>query len=138
MPSGWVTNSPHLNLAQDPAAPFDVITADGTPTGRVKPRADGHRGGHGHRAVHVWGPGMAARGAPGRTVQRPWPGTATWPTRFGATGGGHSRAGGTLAETLRGVEEEIGIAPDPRALRPLGVRVCANEAQPGIVDREIQ
>jgi 8-oxo-dGTP pyrophosphatase MutT (NUDIX family) len=52
--------------------------------------------------------------------------------------GGHYRAGETLAETLREVEEEIGVVPDLKELRPLGVRVCANEAQPGIVDREIQ
>jgi hypothetical protein len=39
---------------------------------------------------------------------------------------------------LREIEEEIGIVPDPRKLRPLGIRVCANEAQPGIIDREIQ
>jgi hypothetical protein len=43
-----------------------------------------------------------------------------------------------LVETLREIEEEIGVAPDLKDLRPLGVRVCANEAQPGIVDREIQ
>ena len=44
-----------------------------------------------------------------------------------------------LEEALfREVEEEIGIIPDPRDLRLLGIRVCANEAQPGIVDREIQ
>jgi hypothetical protein len=43
-----------------------------------------------------------------------------------------------LADTLREVEEEIGIIPDAQHLRPLGVRICANEAQPGIIDREIQ
>ena len=43
-----------------------------------------------------------------------------------------------MAETVREVEEEIGIIADLKDLRPLGVRVCANEAQPGIVDREIQ
>jgi isopentenyldiphosphate isomerase len=138
MRSGWVTNSPHLNLAQDPAEPFDVTTADGTPTGRVKPRAEVHRDGDWHRAVHVWVAGMDARGAPFLTVQRRSPAKDTWPNRFDATVGGHYRAGETLADTLREVEEEIGIVPDPRALRPLGVRVCANEAQPGIVDREIQ
>ena len=39
---------------------------------------------------------------------------------------------------MREIEEEIGITPDLSELRPLGVRVCANEAQQGIVDREIQ
>ena len=52
--------------------------------------------------------------------------------------GGHYRAGERLAETLREVEEEIRHYPRLGELRPLGVRVCANEAQPGIVDREVQ
>jgi ADP-ribose pyrophosphatase YjhB (NUDIX family) len=81
---------------------------------------------------------MDGRGAPFLTFQRRSPHKDTWPDRYDATVGGHYRAGETLAETLREVEEEIGIIPDLNVLRPLGVRVCANEAQPGIVDREIQ
>jgi isopentenyldiphosphate isomerase len=138
MPSGQMTNSMQLAPAQDPGEPFDVITADGRPTGRVKTRAEIHRDGDWHRAIHVWVTGVNDRGAPFLTFQRRSPHKDTWPARYDATVGGHYRAGETLAETLREVEEEIGIIPDPRALRSLGVRVCANEAQPGIVDREIQ
>src|SRR5688572_13467258 len=36
-------------IAQDPNEPFDVIHADGTPTGRVKTRAEIHRDGDWHR-----------------------------------------------------------------------------------------
>jgi isopentenyldiphosphate isomerase len=133
-----VTNGLQLELAQDPGEPFDVITADGKPTGRVKPRAEVHRDGDWHRAVHVWVAGVDDCGAPFLTFQRRSAHKDTWPARYDATVGGHYRVGETLAETLREVEEEIGIIPDPRGLRPLGVRVCANEAQPGIVDREIQ
>ena len=43
-----------------------------------------------------------------------------------------------MASALREVEEEIGIVSAPEHLRSLGVRVCANESQPGIIDREIQ
>jgi isopentenyldiphosphate isomerase len=133
-----VTNSLQLELAQDPGEPFDVITADGKLTGRVKPRAEVHREGDWHRAVHVWVTGVDDCGAPFLTFQRRSPHKDTWPARYDATVGGHYRAGETLAETLREIEEEIGIVPDPRDLRSLGVRVCANEAQPGIIDREIQ
>jgi isopentenyldiphosphate isomerase len=133
-----MTNSLHLAPAQDPGEPFDVITADGRLTGRVKTRAEIHRDGDWHRAIHVWVAGVDDRGAPFLTFQRRSPHKDTWPARYDATVGGHYRAGETLAETLREVEEEIGIIPDPRELRSLGVRVCANEAQPGIVDREIQ
>ena len=138
MRSGEMTNGVQLNPAQDPGEPFDVITADGKLTGRVKPRAEVHRDGDWHRAVHVWVAGMDARGAPFLTFQRRSLHKDTWPARFDATVGGHYRAGETLTETLREVEGEIGILPDLRELRSLGVRVCANEAQPGIVDREIQ
>ena len=138
MTSGQMTNSGQLEPAQDPGEPFDVITADGRPTGRVKTRAEIHRDGDWHRAIHVWVAGMDDRGAPFLTFQRRSPHKDTWPGRYDATVGGHYRAGETLAETVREVEEEIGIIPDLSDLRPLGVRVCANEAQPGIVDREIQ
>ena len=127
-----------MDAAQDPSEPFDVILADGTPTGRVKPRATIHRDGDWHRAVHVWVAGEDARGAPFLTFQRRSPRKDTWPGRCDATVGGHYRAGETLAETLREVEEEIGIRADDLDLLPLGVRVCANEAEPGIVDRDVQ
>jgi isopentenyldiphosphate isomerase len=133
-----MTNSLQPAPAQDPGEPFDVITADGRPTGRVKTRAEVHRDGDWHRAIHVWVAGVDDRGAPFLTFQRRSPQKDTWPARYDATVGGHYRAGETLAETLREVEEETGIIPDPRELRFLGVRVCANEAQLGIIDREIQ
>src|SRR5919112_4139602 len=135
---GQMRNSVGLEPAQDPGEPFDVITADGKPTGRVKSRAEVHRDGDWHRAIHVWVAGMDDQAEPFLTFQRRSPHKDTWPARLDATVGGHYRAGETLAETVREVEEEIGIFPDLRTLRPLGVRVCANEAQPGIVDREIQ
>ena len=138
MQFGQLTNSVHLEPAQDPGEPFDIITADGKPTGRVKTRAEVHRDGDWHRAVHVWVAGVDVRGAPFLTFQRRSPHKDTWPARYDATVGGHYRAGETLAETLREVEEEIGIIPESKELRPLEVRVCANEAQAGIVDREIQ
>jgi isopentenyldiphosphate isomerase len=138
MPSGQMTNSGQLDPAQDPGEPFDVITADGRPTGRVKTRVEIHRDGDWHRAIHVWVAGVDDRGASFLTFQRRSPYKDTWPARYDATVGGHYRAGETLAETVREVEEEIGIIPDLRELRLLGARVCANEAQPGIVDREIQ
>ena len=138
MQSGQVTNSVQLNSAQDPGEPFDVITADGRPTSRVKTRAEVHRDGDWHRAIHVWVASVDDRGTPFLTFQQRSPHKDTWPARYDATVGGHYRAGETLAETVREVEEEIGIVPDLRVLRPVGVRVCANEALPGIVDREIQ
>jgi isopentenyldiphosphate isomerase len=125
-------------IAQDPDEPFDVVRADGAPTGEVKARAAVHRDGDWHRAIHVWVAGHDERGLPFLTFQRRSPRKDTWPGRLDATVGGHYRAGETLAETLREVEEELGVRAMMRELHPLGVRVWANEAEPGVVDREIQ
>jgi 8-oxo-dGTP pyrophosphatase MutT (NUDIX family) len=124
--------------AQDPAEPFDVVLADGTPTGRTKPRAAVHRDGDWHRSVHVWVAGIDPAVGPFLLFQQRSPAKDTWGGFLDATVGGHFGAGEGLPEALREIKEEIGIDPDPAALRPLGVRVCANEAQPGILDRELQ
>jgi isopentenyldiphosphate isomerase len=126
------------NAAQDPNEPFDVVLANGTRTGRVKARAGVHQDGDWHRAIHVWVAGVRSPGAPFLTFQRRSRRKDTWPGRYDATVGGHYRAGETAAEALREVEEEIGISADGLILRPLGVRVCANEAEQGIIDRELQ
>lgn len=126
------------DFAQDPSEPFDVLTADGVSTGIVKPRALIHRDGDWHRALHVWVAGLDKREGPFLLFQRRSPAKDTWPNRLDTTVGGHFRAGETLSDTLREIEEEIGIDPAGLTLHPLGVRICANEAEPGIIDHELQ
>ncbi len=130
--------TPLLPPAQDPEEPFDVVLADGTPTGVVKPRGQIHRDGDWHRALHVWVAGSDESGSSFLMFQRRSPRKDTWPHRYDATVGGHYRAGESFTDAVREIEEEIGIRPDGLVLRPLGVRVCADEAQPGIVDRELE
>jgi isopentenyldiphosphate isomerase len=129
-------------MAQDPHELFDVLRADGTPTGRTKARALVHRDGDWHRAVHVWVAGENPAGASSLLFQRRGLGKDTWPGRLDATVGGHLRAGEGLVEALREIEEELGIAAPPgghaAALRRLGTRVCVDEAEPGIRDHELQ
>jgi isopentenyldiphosphate isomerase len=125
------------NVAQDPAERFDVVRADGAPTGRTKARAAVHRDGDWHRSLHVWVTGDGD-GGPFLLFQQRSARKDTWPNRLDATVGGHFRAGETLTDALREVEEEIGVAAPLPALRSLGVRVCANEAEAGVVDRELQ
>ena len=132
--------SDHL-IAQDPRERFDVVLADGTPTGRTKERVLVHRDGDWHRSVHVWIAGIGGEDGgnePFLLFQRRGFGKDTWPGRLDATVGGHFRAGEGLAEALREVEEEVGVAAAPAALRRLGTRVCVNEAEPGVVDHELQ
>ena len=125
-------------LAQDPNELFDVILADGTPTGRTKARRDVHRDGDWHRAVHVWIAGVGDHGVPFLVVQRRGPDKDTWPGRLDPTVGGHYRAGEALQEALREVEEELGVQMALDSVRPLGRRIAVNEREVGICDRELQ
>jgi isopentenyldiphosphate isomerase len=128
----------NVDLAQDPDEPFDVVRANGAPTGIIKSRSLVHRDGDWHRALHVWVAGTDETGSRFLMVQRRSPHKDTWPNRFDATVGGHYRAGESIAQAVREIEEEIGLAADGLTLRPLGVRVCANEVEPGVIDREVQ
>lgn len=124
-------------IAQDPNEAFDVVAFDGKPTGLVKARGKVHRDGDWHRSIHVWTAGTDERG-PFLTFQRRSFEKDTWGGKLDATVGGHFRAGETLAETLREVEEEIGVSVDQSDLIPLGVRVSVNDIGAGIRDHELQ
>lgn len=134
------TNGVPPGFAQDPAELFDIVRADGTPTGETKARAAVHRDGDWHRAVHVWVAGIdpAPSGKPFLLMQRRGLEKDTWPGRFDATVGGHLRAGEDVAEALREGEEEIGIAVELADVRFLGNRIAVNESEPGVRDREVQ
>ncbi len=123
-------------LAQDPDELFDVVDTMGVSTGQVKRRADIHRDGDWHRAIHVWIYGEAdAR--PFLMLQRRGLGKDTWPGALDATAAGHLAAGESPEEAFREIEEELGITPDLTALRHVGTRVIASE-QPDHIDREIE
>lgn len=124
-------------VAQDPGEPFDVLLADGSPTGIVKSRADVHRDGDWHRALHIWVAGRDDIGEPFLMFQRRSAAKDSWPDYFDTTVGGHYRAGETLRETLRETEEEIGLAVSGQDLRPLGTRYSITESPP-LLDHELQ
>lgn len=126
------------SMAQDRDEPFEVVTATGRVTGQIKARAAVHRDGDWHRAIHVWIAGRDGDGQPFLMFQRRGSLKDTWPDHFDATVGGHVRAGESWEETLREVDEEIGISVKGLTLLPLGRRLCANESVDGIIDREIQ
>ena len=90
-------------MPQDPSERFDVVLADGTPTGRTKARALVHRDGDWHRAVHVWIAGVGGDGEPFLLLQRRGLGKDTCPGRLDVTAGGDRRAGEGVDLTLREV-----------------------------------
>ena len=77
-------------LPQDPDELFDVVDERGQPTGVVKRRADVHRDGDWHRAVHVWIVGLDAD-EPFILFQRRSPGKDTWPGKLDATAAGQQQ-----------------------------------------------
>lgn len=125
-------------LAQDPDELFDVVSSNGEPTGIVKRRADVHRDGDWHRAIHIWVydddtiDSCLLMNQRGRHKD-------TWPLALDTTVGGHLAAGESVEQAYREIEEEIGITVDPTALRYIGQRSSESSGNhPGIIDREIQ
>jgi isopentenyldiphosphate isomerase len=123
--------------AQDPAELFDVVSVDGKPLGLAKKRADVHRDGDWHGAIHVWVYGID-QGEPYLAFQRRGRFKDTLPLKLDATVGGHIRSDETLEDTLREVQEEIGRSVTLEELMPVGVRIAVSEHTSGVIDREIQ
>ncbi|MBA3377697.1 MAG: NUDIX domain-containing protein [Chloroflexia bacterium] len=120
------------DFAQDPDELFDVITEDGAPTGIVKRRADVHRDGDWHRAIHVWVYSIE-RGVPFLLFNLRGQHKDTWPGVLDVTVGGHLAAGESIEQAFREIEEEIGVAADPAQLHFLTTRKAY-----GKVERELQ
>lgn len=125
-------------FAQNPDELFDVVTADGKLTGVTKRRADVHRDGDWHRAIHVWVYGVGESG-PYLLMNQRGRHKDTWPGGLDATVGGHLGAGESVNDAFREIEEEIGITMKPDELQYIGTRPRAAEySTPGVVDRELQ
>jgi isopentenyldiphosphate isomerase len=126
-----------MALAQDPEELFDVVDVGGNPTGIVKRRADVHRDGDWHRAIHVWVVGESADG-PWIMFQRRGLDKDTWPGELDCTVGGHLGAGESVEDAYREIREEIGIEIDPAQLVRVGRRIAINDKPGAYLDREIQ
>jgi isopentenyldiphosphate isomerase len=129
---------PPAQPAQDPDELFDIVDEDGRPTGRTKRRADVHRDGDWHRAIHIWVWGVDAEG-PYLLMNQRGRRKDTWPLALDATVGGHLVAGETVEDAYREVEEELGITVAPERLQFLFSRARVSDGHlSGIIDRERQ
>ena len=114
-----------------------MVTANGDPTGIVKPRWQVHRDGDWHRSIHLWIFGVES-GVPFLDFQRRGEEKDTWPGKLDATVAGHLGAGEQVNDALREVDEEVGITIAPDDARQVGVRVSSNEGDGRALDRELQ
>lgn len=112
---------------------FDVLDAGGAPTGETKARAEVHRDGDWHRAVHVW----IVDGEDRVLLQRRSPFKDLAARRIDVTVGGHLRAGETWPQALREVEEELGLPVAVHEVRHLGT-LASERVYRDAVDREVQ
>jgi isopentenyldiphosphate isomerase len=115
---------------------FDILDADGNPTGEIKPRGQVHRDGDWHRGLHVWVYGIDTSSQPFILFQRRSMGKDTWPGKLDLAVGGHFSAGERLEDALRESEEEIGLSADVSDLVPLGRRFIEDFGT-GYIDREL-
>jgi|DewCreStandDraft_5_1066085.scaffolds.fasta_scaffold01194_12 isopentenyldiphosphate isomerase len=125
-------------MSNDGEEYFDVCDSRGRPTGQRKPRALVHRDGDWHRCLHCWLAYAEPARGPVLLFQRRAAGKDTWPGKLDTTVAGHLRAGETLAEAMREVSEEIGLALSLDHVQYLGVRINVDDPVPGLHDREFQ
>lgn len=93
---------------------IDVLEADGSPSGRAKPKALVHRDGDLHRSVHVWIIAPDDR----ILVQRRAAVKENNPGLWDVSCAGHISAGESMIDAaLREAHEELGIVLEPDDLR---------------------
>ena len=113
---------------------IDILDASGNHAGRVAWKSEAHRRGLWHRCFHCWISGSDTEGQY-LLVQRRAASKDVWPGRLDVTAAGHLAAGETTLDGLRELDEELGLAPDPERLIPLGTRRIEQKIPEGC-DRE--
>jgi len=91
---------------------FDIYDEAMNPIGQA-PRSEVHAKGYWHRAFHCWL--VRLDGSTGRLFvrfQKRQSGKDTFPDRYDITVAGHLKAGETVRDAAREIEEEIGLLPD--------------------------
>lgn len=117
--------------------PLDVLDELGRATGEVKPRGQVHVDGDWHAATHIW----IARPDGHVLLQRRGSQKDLEPLRLDVSVGGHQRAGETVLDATREVEEELGLVLRPGQLEYLGTfksERTYQELEPPRLDREIR
>jgi isopentenyldiphosphate isomerase len=112
---------------------LDVLNESGSATGRTKARAQVHRDGDWHRVFHLW----IVRDDGTLVLQRRSRHKDLEPNKVDVTVGGHIRAGESVFDAAREVEEELGLEVGPERLSFLGTW-RSERGYAGATDREFQ
>lgn len=113
---------------------FDIYDEGLNPIG-VKTRAAVHRDGDWHQVFHCWVIGREANGDPYLILQKRKE-YLDYPNKIDISAAGHLRAGESVRDGLRELEEELGLRAAFEDLIPLGRRVGINRIG-AFVDRQI-
>lgn len=104
---------------------FDIVDADGIPTGAVAERSEAHRRGLRHRTAHIW----VIRRESGRVqvlLQKRAANKDSFPGRFDTSSAGHIQAGD---EPLESAIRELGIRAEAEQLHWAGKFAIAYEKE---------
>ena len=115
---------------------LEVVTHDGSPTGRLRTRAQIHRNGEWHCTRTVWVVLMRETGGPALVLQQRGLSKETWAGLLDASSAGHLVSGDTYP--WRELEEEIGLGAPSGPLLELGTRRTTVFHPDGLIDREHQ
>lgn len=100
---------------------FDIVDAQGIPTGETVERTEAHRLGIRHRTAHVWVVRLGAQGQKQVLLQQRSHRKDSFPDQWDTSSAGHIPAGSEPEESaLRELQEELGITAVPDDLIPVG------------------
>lgn len=114
---------------------FDIYDEDMNHIG-IKPRNEVHRDGDWHQVFHCWVIGIDPDGLTFMVLQKRAPNKKIFPNMLDISAAGHLSAGETVADGVRELEEELGLAVTLDDLIPIGRRVSAKKYN-GLIDCEV-
>jgi isopentenyldiphosphate isomerase len=117
------------------AEQIDIFNANLEPHGSMD-RVQAHLAGEWHRTFHCWV--VSAMPSPRLLFQLRSDEMVNFPGMLDVSAAGHISAGETVAEGVREVREELGVAFDETDLYPLGDRVEVADQTNGQKNREYQ
>ncbi|MBP5343765.1 MAG: NUDIX domain-containing protein [Alphaproteobacteria bacterium] len=112
---------------------FDVLDEDGQKTGKIKPRAQVHRDGDWHKAVHIW----IVNDKDEVLLQKRSPNKDSNPNMWDISSAGHLTAGDdSLTGAVREIKEELGVDILPSQLVLIGTKRSSSRPSATFINNE--